>query len=129
MTIKLNNNNNSTPCNIKSSKSSSLACSSLKKPFINNNLNIINLFESKSLNNLKPTTDYSKIITRPTTTNKFILSNNNIIINQQQSKQVFNKKMKIIPSPTIRIADLFRCFLKNVPKNTETIEVSKIFSF
>ncbi|CAF0746878.1 unnamed protein product [Brachionus calyciflorus] len=31
-------------------------------------------------------------------------------------------KMRIIPSPTIKIADLFKCFLKNVPKSTETIE-------
>jgi hypothetical protein len=35
--------------------------------------------------------------------------------------------MRVIASRNIRIADLFKCFLKNVPKSTETIEVSHLF--
>ena len=33
-------------------------------------------------------------------------------------------KMRLVASPSIRISDLVKCFLKNVPKSTETIEVS-----
>jgi hypothetical protein len=47
----------------------------------------------------------------------------------KQTLQNIELKMRIISSPSIRIADLFKCFLKNVPKSTETIEVSQILCF
>lgn len=48
-------------------------------------------------------------------------TNNNSL---KATLQNIELKMRIIASPNIRIADLFKCFLKNVPKSTETVEVS-----
>ncbi len=45
----------------------------------------------------------------------------------KKTLQNIELKMRIIASPNIRIADLFKCFLKNVPKSTETIEVSEYY--
>jgi hypothetical protein len=81
-------------------------------------LNLKNLFESKSLNSIKIQNFDNQIAA--SSTNRDNILNINTTTTQPT-------KMKIIPSPTIRIADLFRCFLKNVPKNTENIEVCFIF--
>ena len=55
------------------------------------------------------------------------VSSTNNGVSLKKTLQNIELKMRIISSPNIRIADLFKCFLKNVPKITETIEViSKI---
>jgi hypothetical protein len=58
-----------------------------------------------------------------TTTN----NTNNTANSLKNTLENIELKMRIIASPNIRIADLFKCFLKNVPKSTETIEVNLIF--
>ncbi len=42
---------------------------------------------------------------------------------RRKTIEVNPKKLRIMQSPIIHISDLFKCFLKNVPKYTETIEV------
>ena len=61
------------------------------------------------------------------TTNIINNNNNNNTNNLKATLENIELKMRIIASPNIRIADLFKCFLKNVPKSTETIEVGFIF--
>lgn len=53
-------------------------------------------------------------------------SQNNLLTSSSSIKKTLENielKMRIVSSPSIRIAELFKCFLKNVPKSTETIEV------
>lgn len=57
-------------------------------------------------------------------------SQNNLLTSSSSIKKTLENielKMRIVSSPSIRIADLFKCFLKNVPKSTETIEVCDFF--
>ncbi len=91
------------------------------------------LASSSSFSSLQPSThkiqlnNNNKIEPVVTTSNKTINNTNNSTNSLKATLENIELKMRIIASPNIRIADLFKCFLKNVPKSTETIEVSLIF--
>ncbi len=75
-------------------------------------------------NNKNSTNSTSSLLT---TNGNHIYKHRNTISNTADLKKTLQNielKMRIVSSPNIRIADLFKCFLKNVPKSTETIEVS-----
>jgi hypothetical protein len=88
---------------------------------------------SRSNKQTTPTSSFSTSKTSPASNQKSSEPTNGVFRHRntisstadlKKTLQNIELKMRIIASPNIRIADLFKCFLKNVPKSTETIEVS-----
>ncbi|RNA34290.1 hypothetical protein BpHYR1_054544 [Brachionus plicatilis] len=86
-------------------------------------------FEASSLDQAEPIANEIQLRARSksktTDLNSSSSPQNNLLTSSSSIKKTLENielKMRIVSSPSIRIADLFKCFLKNVPKSTETIE-------
>lgn len=100
------------------------------------NINTLNNLKANNNNNNNTSNSNSNNISlnsaststnTPLNSSSVNTNNTNNNTNLKKTLQNIELKMRIIASPNIRIADLFKCFLKNVPKSTETIEVSECF--